>query len=647
MSVDLFTTFSRPKSDDFLLSRLFITGKLDIDTPLEVILSIADVHSIDYSYLEQENNSEKDVPEMLEKIKRLIDEINEEKVETLNKRRRDEDYEKMAHFVNPNKDISWTKEDLEISFNFLLTFTDNRFYKDITPTFSFGQQTSGNLRSLNESVVYAVCKYYGIELDLYTKVDEMVSMLRFFLTNSELIISSISNKLLSYDIDAKKLLDIEYLIVKSLTKSIKVKENNYQEINLQDTSPLIEKKSNDAIKNENSNQSGVSLQQVKFSSVDYQKLKKISDDVNTHYPTENSIFTYKVKSHEDAIVMASILYGFDITNENDPLLTYQLIKSDKYEGSIKFNSNFYIEMYSTRILKLILKEEGYTDEELDTLDKEAIYESLQIISLSNNFYHGKKTPSLHKETFIDNENIKELDNNICISFGNFEGYVIYTYKELYKLYDSSKILYEPNELKYKIPLSYYAIKKLKSLIRKNCPESTRNDFSKLILNLTDAFSTSDSILNKIKEDIESDSTRKEVLFNFMDILIKLSMNMRGWSGKGEYPIKNAHELEAETIDMRVGEALAQLEIYLDAYPDICKTILTLPLLKYYNNKYIQGDDTNGRTLNDRLKIIKGPRNNAHSCIKLSSNWFASSSYRYCKFFGIDPKFNIEDLKQIS
>ena len=616
-------------SSDFLLTRLFITGKLDIYTPLEVILSIADVHSIDYTYLEEENN--------IENINKLIDEINNEKVDKINKLKRDEDYEKMAHFVNPDKNVIWNKEDLEISFNFLLTFADNRFYKDITPTFLFGLQTPDNPRSLNESVVYTVCKYYGIELDLYTQIDEMVYMLRYFLSNNELIISSISNKLLSNNLDNKKLLDIEYLIFKSVNKILKPTKETHNSNIIENTPPEI-------IQKEISN---ITKGSSKFNYIDYQKLKKISDEINTYYPTEDSVLTYKIKSHEDAIVISSLIYGFDITNVENPLETYELIKTGKYEVPIKFNNNFDINMYNIKFLKLLLKNEGYREDELQVLDKDDIYESLQIISLSNNFYHGKKRPLLYQETPVDNENISELDNNICISFGNSEGYVIYTYKELYKLYDNSKLLYEPIDLKYKIPLSFYAIKKLTSLVRDSCPENTRNNFHKLILNLMDSFSTCDSILNKIKEDVNSDSTRKEVLINFMEILIKLSMNMRGWSGKGEYPIKDSHILESEHIDIRVGESLAQLEIYSDAYPDICKTILTLPLVKYHNGKYILGDDTNGRTLNDRLKIIKGPRNNTHSCIRLSSNWFASSLFKYCKFFGIDPKFNIEDLKHIT
>ena len=604
-------------NSDFLLSRLCITGKLDESTPLEVILAVADVHCIDYSDLDN-----------LEKIGDLIEKINEEKVETVSRMRKDEDYERISHFVNPNKDVIWNKEDLEVAFAYLTSFSDSRFYKEIHPAFAFGSQTPENPRTLNECVIYSACRYYNIELTLYTKVEEMVNMLRYFLSSKELIIEAITNKLISSDVTVKRLLDIEHMIHKSINgiKSPKLMQREL-ESNVKELPPVPQ------------------LENYNFPP-DYQKINKIAQDVNIYYPTEDAIKSYIVNNHEDAIVITSILYGLDITNEKDPHNVYKgLLKNGAKlsQNPIKFNCNFSIDMYTSGVLSTLLKIEGYNNDELNVMDKDAMYEALQVISLSNNFFHGKKKPYLHKETLINNDIIENLDNEDCISFGYTNGYVIYTYNELYELYNHSKTLYEPIELAIKVPLSFYSVKKLRYLTKK----LRDNTFLELINTLDNAYNSSDSLTIKIKESIDEDLMKKEVLSNFMDILVKLAMNMRGWSGKGEYPVKSAHQLEDHLVDIRVGESLVQMDVYTDAYPELCKSILALPLVRYHHGKYIIGDETNGRTLGDRIKIIKGPRSNSFSCIKLSSNWIASSIYKYCVYFGIDPKFNIEELKQIA
>ena len=612
-------------SSDFLLSRLSLTGKLDKDTPLEVILIIADVHCIDYSNLKS-----------IDDIDTLLTEINSNNVESVSKSRKDEDYEKISHFINPDKNVIWNKDDLEIAFLYLISFSDPRFYKDVHPAFAFGAQTPENPRTLNECVVYTLCKYYSIELSLQTKIDEMVSMLRYFLSSKELVIQAITNKLYIADLNAKRLLDIEYIIHKSIYKSpaagVNKKSQKDEPVDMPEISENHEK--------------------YKFPP-DYQKLVEISQNVNTYYPTEDAIKTYKVTTYEDAIVIASLLYGLDISNEENPLNVYKsLCTNPKFSiGESNFNSNFCIEMYTTSGLRNLLKNEGYLDNELDVLDKEAMYEANQILSLSNTFYHGKKKPYLFKETLIENNLIDNLKTDTCISFGTVEsGYIVYTYNELYNLYNNDKILYEPIDLRNKVPLSSNSIKKLRYII-KNVNDRTEEvkKFKELIDNLGNSYNSSDSLASIIKNSIDEDTigTKKDVLFNFMDILIKLSMNMRGWSGKGEYPIKNSHELSMEIIDSRVTESITKMNIYIEAYPELCKSILDLPLVRYYKGEYIMGDEMNGKTLGERIKIMKGVRSNPYSCIKLSSNWIASSLYKYCKYFNIDPKFNIEDLKQIS
>ena len=671
-------------SSDFVLSRLRITGKLDESTPLEVILAIADAHCIDYSNL----NNREDILAFIEKV-------NEEDVDRLSKMRKDQDYEKMSHFINPDNSIIWNKEDLELAFTFMTSFTDSRVYKDQSPNFLFGTQTPNKIQSLNECVVYTMCKYYGLELSLETTIDEMVLILRYFLSSEEFIITSISNKLLMSGFTPEKLLEIEYVLhrkVKVNTENISPKLDNKKipEIDrISDDSTMLNSNNEskesvningnipnnkEALKHKDisngtnisngNNESNINKEILKHKDtknnilrssdnkgIDFSLIRSTAVDINTYYPTANALNSYEIKTPEDAVIIASMLYGVDISTDKNIYEIFEKIKSGKVIRNKSFNCNFVMEMYATETLNELIKDEGYTSEEIGTMEKDTIYEALQIISLSNTFYKGKRSPYINKETYIEIHNIDELIDAECISFGNFSGYVIFTYKELYDLYNKLKILVDPDHIESKIPLSYYSNKKLKYIIDSSPKEelSIKREFKKLLNEIDNAYNSSDSITISIKELIsKDDGTYKEVLTNFMGILVQLSMNMRGWTGNGEYPLRAPDTtLEDYVIDQRFSVSLTKLNVYVEGYPELCKLILSLPLVLYKNGKYIMGDETNGKTIGDRIKIITGPSSNHMSCIKLSSNWLASSSYKYCRYFGIDPKFNIEELKKIS
>ena len=69
-------------------------------------------------------------------------------------------------------------------------------------------------------------------------------------------------------------------------------------------------------------------------------------------------------------------------------------------------------------------------------------------------------------------------------------------------------------------------------------------------------------------------------------------------------------------------------------------------MRYRNNIYSTATDVDdGKTIGERLKIVKSGIS-VSSCIRLTSNWFASTIYRYMTLLEIDPKFNIADLRNI-
>jgi hypothetical protein len=58
----------------------------------------------------------------------------------------------------------------------------------------------------------------------------------------------------------------------------------------------------------------------------------------------------------------------------------------------------------------------------------------------------------------------------------------------------------------------------------------------------------------------------------------------------------------------------------------------------------------GLTIGNRLHILKTGEDDEHgysSCMRLTSNWFAGSAYRYLTIIGEEKPFEIKDLRDIS
>lgn len=715
-------------NDTSHLNRLIVTGKLDQNTPLEIVLDIAEAHGIDYSFI----NDPQD-------IIKLIDEINKENTWKLAKVKTDIDYEKMALFLNPYVNLSWDRNQLETGYLFYKSFSNPKEFSKLTPDFKYGNQIPNDINLLNGCIVYAACKYFNIELEQTDSIDNIVLKLRNFLASYEYILLSINNRLI--DLDIKELLHVDYLIYDTLHKksneSIKEIKSNSEDIqsktapipkksnesnslnqikeirldsksednrgnqsisnpteNIQTIKPIsnltvdnINKKVNDtnstvnrsivpssnkehltkdtiykkidslSLTNKKETQSSSKSEDIlgnasnlsikaSYIKPTYDELEKLSTDISIKYPNESALLSYKIVTHIDAIVIASLCYGYNLIDETDPLLTFNKIekKEELPKRVLEFNGDYPMSMYKSAILRRFLIDRGYSNQEAESMNKRDLFELLQIMSLSNNFYSGICKPHKNSETPFDLNDIKVLSEDECVSFGSQGDYTIFTYKELYNLYSNKKVLQDP--LKKDELLSNFNIKKLIKIC--DSKDEIKTSLRKLIIDLDnhqiDADNRIYEIINKIKED--KTETMQNAMEHFMRMLIDLSMNMRGWNGNSEYPIKNIHEMDEKLIDKRVNESLHNIDLYVENFPFPCGDILRLPLVKYQFGKYIRGDNHNGRTIKDRLDIIRNSQKDVYACIKLSSNWLVSSAYKYSKILGINPGFNIEEFKHV-
>ncbi len=101
------------------------------------------------------------------------------------------------------------------------------------------------------------------------------------------------------------------------------------------------------------------------------------------------------------------------------------------------------------------------------------------------------------------------------------------------------------------------------------------------------------------------------------------------------------------VDVRVTDGIADLERLYGESETVGTIFLELPLVKYRDGWQISTSAQEGINIQERLQILKNGDGHYNSCMRLTSNWFASSAYRYMVVIGMDPPFDIEKLRSIS
>jgi hypothetical protein len=151
---------------------------------------------------------------------------------------------------------------------------------------------------------------------------------------------------------------------------------------------------------------------------------------------------------------------------------------------------------------------------------------------------------------------------------------------------------------------------------------------------------------------------QETVKELFKTLLDLGMYMRGWSGKGKYPLSSEEAShtsdEYPDILIRVTDNIVGLDNKietvnndLEGLGDLFKS---LPLIHYNghsNELYPSTDIEEGLTIYERINIVKGGENGSiQSCIRMSSNKFVASAYYYMKLLGMELPFVISDMAEI-
>ena len=155
------------------LSKLSLCGGVDENTPLFILIDIAESMSIDYTKIISKSRGK------IIGVNNLIEGIRAGSGFLIKEPYTQDMYVDMAMLVNPN--VDWIPDDLIKAYNHLIQFIDTSKYLDIPTDFECKYQDSQNITAIQPVVAYAACKYYGITTNLLTTQEELRLKLSSFI----------------------------------------------------------------------------------------------------------------------------------------------------------------------------------------------------------------------------------------------------------------------------------------------------------------------------------------------------------------------------------------------------------------------------------------------------------------------------------
>jgi len=613
-----------------MLSRLLITGNIDLNTPLCIISEIADAHGINYDINEFDNK---------QYIQELIDIINSDEiisikfpVESIN------DWEYLARFIN--KSISWSQNLLIDAYKYLLLFytSISDLIKKIPINFISGIQTPENIYSINPCILYKICKDFNICITSKTTLSQMSQAVYYIKCDkSQLIDKCIS---FIYKFDRSPLINL-----------------------------LIDNNNNDD--NDNND---VDYNNLPNQLITYEELVKLENRISD--VTELRLMIGP-KTNEGAVILAAINYYIDISKSNSPIneyielrhnglnyepidkwFKYWFVKNrDLFDLRKTFNPLFPHKIYNQVLLLNLANNYGYNINDKNYINH---YEFLQLAYISETFYQGLLPLTKKGITIIDLDELSEVPYGQLLSYGQIDiSLYPITISELIDLFTSNQNFTSPfgSEKMF----SRTSIKKLKGIL--SSPHGSDYHIKidtetflirkKLFDLITEIELTNDDASKILVSTYKNGNySTKKYIENILGILLIFGMNMRGWMGTGDYPISEApvpYNKEIE-VALLVTQSIAKYKKERDKNKNIGNMIDKLPLVKYKDGEYlISKNKDDGFTIGERIEIvIKGKDNpTVYSCIRMSSNFICSSVHKYSLILGLPAPFDIFKLCHIS
>lgn len=144
--------------------------------------------------------------------------------------------------------------------------------------------------------------------------------------------------------------------------------------------------------------------------------------------------------------------------------------------------------------------------------------------------------------------------------------------------------------------------------------------------------------SKLIENIENYCKECPQSREFFMKLFHIGLKMRGWSGKGPYPLKSNDTTGIVPYD--------ELQDEMFEFQKSFDNLANLPIFVYQNETFQMSTSTqNGYTIRERMDIVL-MNNDTQACIRMSSNWFVATAWYYMNRYFNEILFPKEDLQWI-
>lgn len=615
----------------FICNRLQITGRLisshsfkskDVETgtPLCVLNEILTAH--DYN----------DVA-TLDNHKIIVEYLNMEKDILIS----NDNLSELATYINP--DIEWSKSKLLLATKFIQSFyIKNKSRINIInevllnfDKYKYQSATNDDPQTLNCCIIYALCRHLNIITYITDSIHDMVVLIKRCLNRNTLFNESL---IILSNLDNGQLLS--FIRQYKSDDKIEVKSEVKME-----RSHLIRRRMH-----------------INHSNVTH-------DELSRSYKTMNDAKSLRSRviplNNTEAITLAAINYNIDISSTLNPISEYLALKNklpiiDKHLIAIQqinpsyvmldrcFNPLFPIEFYGQNIeviAKRVFNPVGN--------NRISLYNELSMRYLFDDFYFGLQPEVSNEQSPITLNNLHEVKSCEIICYGaRNHTMTFYTFDELISLFNHNKDFRIPilNNISF---FSHQAIEKLK-IIATKLESQTRDALLSAIKDVENhnRHITAAGYSLKLKY-LNGDNQYKINIVQTLTHLLHMSMYMRGWNlspGKKDFPLVDTTSDPAKQseIDLNVSREITLFEL---SDIKIKNIISELPLVKWTSNGIITSNSKDeGLTIGNRIKIIKDG-SSVYSCIRLSSNWLASSAHHYMTVIGLSSPFEISKMRFIS
>lgn len=534
-----------------------------------------------------------------------------------------DDVKLLSIYVNPN--VVWTRKSLILCFDFLNL---SHRYMHISSMKGFGRQSIGKEQNLNCCMLYRQCKIRKIKVFRDTSMEKMINLIDLY---DRMSIKDIRESLLVID-NKSDLLGCISLCVD--LDSYTHKEDEVSSIYLEENhaDPLFYK-------------------------------YPTFDELRREIVMQNSILPSLIdpKDNLECICSASIRFGINLSKCMNPMRQYDLlcrgekttdpsleekdlptISSSKLH--LCFDPSLPIEFYTRKQMSNLMKIEGLSLE-----DYRSSYTILQTSYLSETFYEGK-CPFSEETTCITCEDFSSIDHEDVICFGTRDKSVSFETSSILSSLRTYKSFRNPSKKEHEY-FTQIQIMKLERICRNPMIKvskkamTIRQSILREIKSISKTIGTKTSTELLINDIYNSDSFSARQIVSIIYLMFEMSMYMRGWDGVSNYPTGSSPVNDQEKVNARVTSSIYKFQNSCEN--KIGRIFMNLPLYIWRDDEYRRCVDTEmGTRIRERLSLVISGIS-VYSCIRLSSNWFASTCCKYLDDFGLPTPIDITKMRNIA